>query len=63
MRIEITGRFDGYPDGKARRAFSPGERPADLPPGYAEMLVAKGLAKPIEDDAAPKRRRKGTRPT
>jgi hypothetical protein len=43
--ITILVAFDGYPDGKKRRSFAPGEHPTDLPAGYAELLLDKSLAK------------------
>jgi hypothetical protein len=43
--ITILVAFDGYPDGKKRRSFAPGEHPTDLPAGYAELLLDKGLAR------------------
>ena len=49
--IQILTGFTGYPNGK-KRAFSPGvEHLAD---DYADLLVAKGLAKEIPTKAAAK---------
>lgn len=45
--IEIVADFTGYPDDTdaSRRLFKAGETPDDLPDAYADLLVAKGLAR------------------
>lgn len=52
--VEILSDFDGYPDGVAKRAFRTGDRP-ELADDYAELLVAKGLAR--DPDQAPAKRK------
>lgn len=51
MRIVITVAFSAYPDGPERH-FVIGEQPADLPEGWPELLIAKGLAEEVSAPAA-----------
>jgi hypothetical protein len=52
--IVITADFDAYPDGVAKRSFKVGETPADLPEGFADLLVSKGLAEKVKSGAKAK---------
>ncbi len=48
--IEIVADFTGYPDDTdaSRRSFKAGETPDDLPDAFADLLIAKGLARVSE---------------
>lgn len=51
--------FDGYPNEKDVRHFAPGEE-VELSNDYADLLVAKGLAKETGAKAPPKAAQKDT---
>ncbi len=51
MAIEITEAFSGWPEGE-ERAFTVGERPADLTREYEALLVQKGHARRISGRSA-----------
>ena len=48
--VKITAAFGGYPSGSGKRhEFAKGEE-VSVPAAFAETIVAKGLAKEVEND-------------